>query len=107
MIIKAGYINKSSVRFHTVFNLIIKPFGWKTIFLRSESNDITKICNNNTVLNFDMKLHDSNQFVLLVNDIQYHSKNGLFEYEIEIDIDESKYKINDVVTFIQDTFYDS
>ena len=105
MIIKAGYVCKDSIRIHPIKNLIIKPFGWKTMHLSVGSVAITKICNNNKELEFIMEPHNS-VIKLLVNDMTYYSSEQLFDYDINIDIDESKYLLEDIITFIDGTIYD-
>ncbi len=106
MIIKAGNICKNSVRSFPIKNLVIKPIGWSTIHLSVDSNVITKICNNNKELEFKMEITNSG-ISLLVNKISYYSSNNIFDYDIDINIDETKYKLQDVIIFIDDLFYDS
>ncbi len=66
------------------------------------SSDLTKICNNNQLINFEMKVNSDYEISLTVNNIIYHISNNLFNYSIDINIDESKYKLKDVITSVDD-----
>lgn len=108
MIIKAGHIitSSGSVRAHPIKNLIVKPVRWKTLILSVNNSHITKICNNNQLINFEMKVNSNYDIILTVNDNIYHTDKSLFNYSIDIDIDESKYKLEDVVAILNNTIYD-
>lgn len=103
MKVQAGYLLNDTFRMHPIKNLLIKPIEWTTIELIVDGNIITKICNNGNNINFSMTFDDNYMIVLKVNNNTYYCSNNLFNYELNIDIENNN---SNIIEYIDNIIYD-
>ena len=103
MIIKGGYIEgTNSIRTHPVTNISVTPSDlWSRISIKIDKTILT-VCNIGIIMNFNFKInYDDFTCGIYVNDKELHNQNNLFEYELEIDTNESSL-IKTTQTFVYD-----
>jgi hypothetical protein len=101
MLVKGGYLNGTdSVRTHPVKHICIpKSDKWNRISVTTGKTIITVGNTMNSVV-IALEIVNS-QIALVINGKVHHLENTLFEYQVEIDTDDSS-----VIQFIDDLLYD-
>jgi hypothetical protein len=103
MIIKGGYIKGTvSTRTHPVTNIAVKASDiWTRISIKIDKTILT-VCNIGKDMHFDLKIsYDDYNCCIYNNNKLLHSQSGLFEYELEIDTDDTS-----IIKTMQSFVYD-
>ena len=98
MIIKGGCIKQMYPSCYQNININLKPENWNYLYLSIGGKEITKICNSNNLIRFEVQ-NIENKIRLFVNNIEYYSSNDIFEYEINIILIDLECEDTDIITY--------
>jgi hypothetical protein len=107
MIVKGGYIlGTQSMRMHPTKDVCVKASdSWTRIILKVADKTFT-ICNTGINLVFSSQFGDNYQIDLTVNNKKYYTSRNLYEFEIDIDLDNIE-NFNTIVNTTDNFIYDS
>jgi hypothetical protein len=97
MIIKGGYIKNSDGSYKNI-NLIVNSYNWNYLHLFINHKDITKMVNMKNLITFEINFIDNN-YILYVNDIEYHRSNSPFEFKLNIVLINLKCEDTEIITY--------
>ncbi len=102
MQIKGGYlVGTKSCRMHPIKNIKIKNSSKWTRISINANNNIISIGNIGVDINITMSTNDDDKITLLVNNKELYSQGSLFEYEVNVDCEDSN-----LVQYSDDNIYD-
>lgn len=85
MNILGGYLGKSAGYFYSITNIKVEPYGWQYFWINIDGIRISKVCNNNNIIDIVVESDNQYNINLFVNKQKFHTSKHLFKYSLEFD----------------------
>jgi hypothetical protein len=84
MILQCGYLNKSAGYYHSVQNVKLLKYGWKSVTVISQGVPLVEYCNTGDEMRFELSSDNNYNINFKINGQIFKQAKTLFKVELDV-----------------------